>query len=750
MKTAKLLHFISFIFQEAILTTCALFLCKNSFTGTLAYDFCFAFGLCAWFSSGLVTTITLDRVERRKPLRIRDLQLCLLSSLMSLILPLFLVLSFASKYKTCDVTTGLYWFLLLPVISSIFGLASAMWAKRKPYRLSVSLIQAFLPFIAFSILTLIDLLISPQLSFLHPALGYFAGPIYDELVEITGFVVSYRLWVVQLSFIMICPLIFRMFTSRRHLRIAWLLMLLLVLIPLTIRGKLNWHHNFKDVHQVLSKTSSGKLVDIRFAPNSLNQSEINSIHTHLDFHAEQILKDLPQLALAKRNKPQVYIYPDVETKFHLTGTRNTMIGNPIHRIVHVLKFMPERSFIRHELTHVFASSMGYWGLSPKIALIEGLATAIEYQRQGLSVHEWAAVMEQEDLAPNIETLFTPIGFFAQHASRSYLYIGSFCRWLLDQHGSEKFAQVYKNANFEQVYQQSLTKLIQTWKQMLLSTPISEASKNLALSILLQKGVTQKTCVHDVALLKKKAGICSKNKDYACSIAHLKQAHEFSEQDPIFPYQIAKQYLSAENFQEASKQCLRTLESDQATELLKVRTLVLLGDLDVLQNNNDAARLNYQRPKLEEIPTALKLSLLARQQMLNEDPTLIQELVSDTDISEWTSRILQIGISQQHSAILLYAALQSSRIKEHERVLQLLSYITEKMLYAWDRDLRHIYWSLVAQSHEALGNKQESIKNYRLLQGSLQKQGVLHFVNNQIERLTGSLPNASNAAPETSL
>ena len=67
--------------------------------------------------------------------------------------------------------------------------------------------------------------------------------------------------------------------------------------------------------------------------------------------------------------------------------------------VHLLDPDPRSSVLTHELPHVVAAPLGIpgLGLTLRVGLMEGLATAVERYRGDLSIHEWARALQKSML-----------------------------------------------------------------------------------------------------------------------------------------------------------------------------------------------------------------------------------------------------------------------------------------------------------------------------------------------------------------
>ena len=68
----------------------------------------------------------------------------------------------------------------------------------------------------------------------------------------------------------------------------------------------------------------------------------------------------------------------------------------------------------------------------------------------------AAMVFAAGVHPNLESLFTLTGFVQANPSISYTLAGSFCRFLIDSFGVNRFKRLYAGGDFKDVYQENLT------------------------------------------------------------------------------------------------------------------------------------------------------------------------------------------------------------------------------------------------------------------------------------------------------
>ncbi|HEX7509082.1 MAG TPA: tetratricopeptide repeat protein, partial [Polyangia bacterium] len=91
------------------------------------------------------------------------------------------------------------------------------------------------------------------------------------------------------------------------------------------------------------------------------------------------------------------------------------------------------------------------------------------------------------------------GFTFESGPRAYTVAGSFCRFLLDQYGSEKLRALYRSAgDFARVYGHDLPALEADWRAFLTALPVDESSHAQAEESFRRPAIFQKVCARELA------------------------------------------------------------------------------------------------------------------------------------------------------------------------------------------------------------------------------------------------------------
>jgi len=130
--------------------------------------------------------------------------------------------------------------------------------------------------------------------------------------------------------------------------------------------------------------------------------------------------------------------------------------------------------LKHEIAHCFSAQFGTGffklagGFNP--ALIEGVAEASDAFYDENYIHNLAAVAYNNGQRVDIIELFSGFRFFQKSSTLAYVYSGSFCKFLIEKYGVNKFKQLYASNDFKDTYNIQINQLIPAYYDFLASLP----------------------------------------------------------------------------------------------------------------------------------------------------------------------------------------------------------------------------------------------------------------------------------------
>ena len=696
-----------FLPETIVMTLMSLGLCQFKWTGSFSYEFSFFLGLALFFFTFFSTIF---RHRRTTPSLILKCK-WIIGHVCLLLIPLVIVLLYSMKYGMCSFEAGLKWFLLLPAITTVYATCTAFFG------LSFSTAQTWKkillglsPTILFSLLTLRDLYLDPPLSFLHPMAGYFPGPMYDEWIPIFTSLLTYRLWIIALSFFLLMN-----HAMKKH---KWLMMLL-VLHPLIFREPLGWHRSHKSIQNILGNNVESMHSLIYFEGSNI--ASMRTLADSVDFYLEHLSKKMDTSLPSE--KIRIYVYSNEYQKKKLTGTANTLVGNPMQRTLHILPTQASDPLLIHELSHVVAAPLGipFLKISPRISLLEGLATAMQPSHLDMSVHEWAKSMLDLGKLPDIETSLNAFSFWKENPVRVYFAAGSFTKWLIDTRGIDHFKKVYLGKSFEKTYQTSLESLIGEWKTFLGQISVPHSFVDLANYFFSQKPFHEKQCVHEIAEAEMRFSTCDPKKNDCRKF--LERACELDPENPMLRLKSARYIYRIT--QKVPDMSMIPLPS-AANSRIQNNLIQLLNDdfhrIQSDQKNYDLEKYDYPSPALINV-------ILTRIYLAKYSPDVLHAIilgnyVPDTDLA-WNQN------DSNYNQAMLYFAKLAIQDKQPKTAIEFLSKIDLKKE---EQEFRLDYWGLRAQAEEMISANMEALQAYRNMETLSMTEGERSFANLQIERL----------------
>ncbi len=211
-------------------------------------------------------------------------------------------------------------------------------------------------------------------------------------------------------------------------------------------------------------------------------------------------------------KLESYVYPSARRQHELMGALDTFVARPWTHAMHVRWDDFGDSSIAHEMAHLFTAAFGYGpfqvatrgGIPADIGLVEGIAVAADWPPTEMDPHVASAAMRRLDIAPKLERLFRPFGFWTQPNAKAYTLMASFVRWLVETRGIGAFEKVYAKGDFESVYGMKVKALIAEWNAFVDAIPLDDATLARAQARYDKKSIFEKVCARTLAQLDREA------------------------------------------------------------------------------------------------------------------------------------------------------------------------------------------------------------------------------------------------------
>jgi|GEM_PF-1474453 len=513
----------------------SLIFCFLPLAGTLGYEYSVLTAIItsyiAVFFSSEAYNQSADGRSFVREKRSDNISSILLLNLLILVIPFFSGLASSAISGDCSVTTGIEFFVLIPVISVFFstgvGIFTSAFFGRRGFIVGSIVLSLVI------IYSLVELYYQPGLFLFNSVFGYFPGPIYDKLIPITNSLILYRLNTVVWGFFLITLVVIKNRIGERSLGLSTVLIFLslicIIASSFIYSEKLGFQYSRDYIkQQVLGKSYKTDHFNIYYRPGTRAEKDIKLIALDHEWRYKQLSS---YLDVHPNEKITSYIYPDTETRGKIIGAYRTTVANPVHKEIHLVYDGFPDDLLKHELVHVLSSQFGsdILKISPMVGLIEGLAVAADWPQERLTVHQWAKLLMESGRNIDMKTIMG-IDFWLQPSTNSYTLMGSFCRFLIDKYGIDRFKKFYKSGDPE-VYGKNIDELIGSWKKFLDTLSPVKNGRDMSDYRFSEKSITVEQCPREKEYFKLEGLRSFSNENYGQAVYNFTKAYDIGKNDP---------------------------------------------------------------------------------------------------------------------------------------------------------------------------------------------------------------------------
>ena len=433
-----------------------------------------------------------------------------LPSVLILAIP-FLISVINSFFKGfCSFYDGLLFYLIITLPSVIIGysigITSSFLFKR--FRRLIF----FLIIIIILLIPLGEFYFNPQVYFYNPVIGYLPGTIYDEALTVDLKLVVYRF----LNLLFFGGLLYGIilhYSGKIRLVKLYIFSYLVILpvIFLLLSPMLGYSTTFSSLESGLNNKVTTDHFEIYFA-KGINDDLVKLITLHHEYYYEELVK---YLKVVPKRKIRSFIFKDRYQKKELFGSANADIAKTWLYSVFITYDNYDAS-LKHEIAHIFSTEFGSgpFDVADNINpfLIEGIATASSPFFNGNDIDYLASVAYKGGYKVSLEKMYKFSSFFTQTSTISYIYAGSFTKYLISNYGIEKFKKLYTDLDFPKIYNKPLSKIEKSYDSYLESLT-TDSTKDKANYYFGRKSIFYKVCPRFIADRLGKAWKYYQNKDY---------------------------------------------------------------------------------------------------------------------------------------------------------------------------------------------------------------------------------------------
>lgn len=682
MSPAK--HFITSVLRRkpylaatAVLTAAAAAMTQMPLVDDLGFEFAFLTAAIATFATGVMTVHLVSGWRSDGSRNTRHLALLALLfglSLSTLLLPMavMFVKSWISGF--CNVPEGLAFYLLLPGISVLWATAVALLCALATERRRHATLLFFGVMLVSVGISVFRLATQPPVFAYNPIIGYFPGPIYDEVVVITSTLLAARAIVLVGVVAMLAGLCACFDPSARKIRPSLLLkirrgspdggpdggsavhagsvtnagsatisggatsaatgvvssatgvaMRVLFLVSVAVlaaayvyRAPLGIVIDRAHIQQTLGGHRQTAHFDIYYDSNTISAWNIDLIARDHEYQLDRVISYLdvppPSTRIAS------YIYGSADQKKRLMGARHTSIERPGADEMHLNNASFPHPVLKHELVHVMSAAFGnrLFGGSYWIGFHEGLAEAVDWQDAPMNPHEWSRAMRELGLAPPLENLLSMTGFWSAASSRSYTLCGSFVRFLIDRYGLPAFKLAFPDGAVEASYGRSPAELITEWETFVDGITLREDQLRIARQRFIRPAIFRRHCPHEVAALNDRAWQAYNAQRYWNAVRDFDRVLELEPENPSALRGLLYGTYRQGDYERVESVAQRIERPDQTVGLLADAQLVR-GDTAWKTGRIDDARRSYEAVVGLQASEAMSRAASIRKEVLDREP-----------------------------------------------------------------------------------------------------------------------------------
>jgi tetratricopeptide (TPR) repeat protein len=464
-----------------------------------------------------------------------------------LLVQLLILLLHGLRVGFCDPVQGLVLFALGPVSGvllaaawgSVAGLLGGHLGGNRGRALGTWLAAAG-PLLGV-LCSLWRFLSSPMVFAFDPFAGFFAGTLYDTVIDAVPRLLTYRVGSAGSLLAVVCGCAVLRRSTQGHLDISEARrhpgLLGLSFCGLGASLAVYWagpalghYQTTESIRRALGQSWQSARCDIVYASGILPERARllgDECDAHIASHEAYFETRMPE-------RITVFVFQSPQQKGALMGASNTYIAKPWRREVYVQTENYPHPVLSHELAHVVAGTFARGPLKvagplsgwiPDPGRIEGFAVAAAPREDSdYTPLEWTRAMRDLGVLPPLRSLFR-LSFLTENSSTGYTVAGAVVDWLRGKYGPRALRAWYAGESIEAAFGgQQLADLSRAFDAELDRVVLPEQALELARARFDRPAIFGRRCPHVVDSLLDQAGaafegfnIQAAREDYARSL-----------------------------------------------------------------------------------------------------------------------------------------------------------------------------------------------------------------------------------------
>jgi hypothetical protein len=360
----------------------------------------------------------------------------------------------------------------------------------------------------------------PEAYLTDPLWGYFPGPLYDEALPLDG-----RLWLARgeavgwavavagAAELLASPGLRASPAAPAGLRRALALLAAGLCLGGSAWGARVAQQGGPDLRAAIARALGGRRDGPRctvFFAAEKPAAASRELLDECEFHVADVAATL---GIAHPPRVKVFVYRSEEEKRRWVGASRTDYTKPWLAEIEIDDQPLPHPVLRHEIVHAVASVLApgplrlsaRWRVLPALALVEGLAVALETPRGGYTVNQWSRAARDLGYLPDLERILGPAGFWSQAPARAYTAAGSFLAFLLRRYGPGPVTAAYADGDLARAFGRPLGALLAEWRASLDAVPADAELLGAAQRWFGRGSLFERRCAREAASLQRRAG-----------------------------------------------------------------------------------------------------------------------------------------------------------------------------------------------------------------------------------------------------
>jgi tetratricopeptide (TPR) repeat protein len=621
---------------------------------------------------------------------------------------LLVLLLHGARVGFCDPWQGLALFALGPatgaVLAAVWGTLAGLGLSRVRAlrsRRGVALALGAAAPIGGILVSLWRFWTSPMVFAFDPFAGFFAGTLYDTVIDAVPRLITYRAGSAGslLAAVCACAVLSRPASALRLWPLVRERAAMLTLggcgaalaVVITVFGpELGHYQSAGTIRSALGQTWQSQRCEVVYASGVLPERAAllgRECDAHLAAHEAYFETQFA-------DRITVFAFASAAQKGALMGASNTYIAKPWRREVYIQNDNYPHPVLAHELAHVVAGNFGrgplkvagpLGGWIPDPGRIEGFAVAAAPPEDSdYTLREWTKALADLGLLPPLRTLFK-LSFLGQNSSTGYTVAGSVVDWLRARHGPAALRAWYGGASIEAAFGgQSLDVLEGAFRADLDRLVLPDRVRELARARFDRPAIFGRRCPHVVDERLGEAAAAFEGFDFDTARAAYRRALRLDPGNFSARMGVAA-CVERGDSPAIARELYEALARDAGlTRVQRATVLERLGDLELLASEDSRAADHYVEAERDAFDEHRARTIAVKRYALRDpagraaisallvgDPRLGSDLPqAAAELGEWSALVPELGLADYLIGKNLYSrARWRDAYRRLERALQ---------------------------------------------------------------------------------